>query len=478
MYNRDHPEYIYKQNYKKKIFNKIINWFILFDDYISYVNNNSSLNDTKSFLDEYSKSLNSENKELDLESQSILLFRVNLQKYDFLKAKFCLACGNYIDALFYFIRSSKKSDIVIDGLIKKKSLKHIYKLLLIMNTKFNDLSLKNLYIEKKLKEYFEDKNKSYSKKLKIGRKVINRSRKSNSTNATTFGEEIEKIKNNILSDFDECNEKKEKDIIIIIDLNIYSNSGEDNLYSKNYKIDLFIEQTQIILNTYLSNNDRFCVIIYTNDYKVICPLMKVNKIDKNSFSKDLIYYKNLVLNENNETEEFDIISNELNETNNNLDFTIGKNNINKLSSNEDSLEISEREEINYDKINAFVKTINYANNYSKMKEEEKNEKYIIVFTDIINLNFTDKEQVEKNMENLIRDKEIIFLLVGKIKNNKLSNEKSYNISEENNSEKLILSKFGEKSEIIDFENMKKIKTILSNNAVIKDEIIFPNEIYK
>ena len=347
-----------------------------------------------------------------------------------------------------------------------------------MNTKFNDLSLKNLYIEKKLKEYFEDKNKSYSKKLKIGRKVINRSRKSNSTNATTFGEEIEKIKNNILSDFDECNEKKEKDIIIIIDLNIYSNSGEDNLYSKNYKIDLFIEQTQIILNTYLSNNDRFCVIIYTNDYKVICPLMKVNKIDKNSFSKDLIYYKNLVLNENNETEEFDIISNELNETNNNLDFTIGKNNINKLSSNEDSLEIREREEINCDKINVFVKTINYANNYSKMKEEEKNEKYIIAFTDIINLNFTDKEQVEKNMENLIRDKEIIFLLVGKIKNNKLSNEKSYNISEENNSEKLILSKFGEKSEIIDFENMKKIKTILSNNTVIKDEIIFPNEIYK
>ena len=82
------------------------------------------------------------------------------------------------------------------------------------------------------------------------------------------------------------------------------------------------------------------------------------------------------------------------------------------------------------------------------------------------------------MENLIGDKEIIFLLVGKIKNNNLNNEKIYNISEENNSENLILSKFGEKSEIIDFENMKKIKTILSNNTVIKDKIIFPNEIYK
>jgi hypothetical protein len=43
---------------------------------------------------------------------------------------------------------------------------------------------------------------------------------------------------------------------------------------------------------------------------------------------------------------------------------------------------------------------------------------------------------------------------------------------------MILRKFGEKSEVINFENMKKIKTILSNNKVIKDEIIFPNEIYK
>ena len=29
-----------------------------------------------------------------------------------------------------------------------------------------------------------------------------------------------------------------------------------------------------------------------------------------------------------------------------------------------------------------------------------------------------------------------------------------------------------------FENMKKIKTILSNSKVIKDEIFYPNEIYK
>ena len=45
-------------------------------------------------------------------------------------------------------------------------------------------------------------------------------------------------------------------------------------------------------------------------------------------------------------------------------------------------------------------------------------------------------------------------------------------------EEIILNKFGEQSEIIEFENMKKIKAILSNNNIIKDEIIYPNEIYK
>ena len=53
------------------------------------------------------------------------------------------------------------------------------------------------------------------------------------------------------------------------------------------------------------------------------------------------------------------------------------------------------------------------------------------------------------------------------------------VGEENEEKmlKLILKKFNERSEIIGFENMKKIKTILSSNNVIKDEIIYPNEIY-
>ena len=45
--------------------------------------------------------------------------------------------------------------------------------------------------------------------------------------------------------------------------------------------------------------------------------------------------------------------------------------------------------------------------------------------------------------------------------------------------KLILNEyFGEKSEIIPFDNMKKIKSILSSNNIINDNIIFPNELYK
>ena len=43
---------------------------------------------------------------------------------------------------------------------------------------------------------------------------------------------------------------------------------------------------------------------------------------------------------------------------------------------------------------------------------------------------------------------------------------------------IILENYGDRSELIPYENMKKIKTILSSNNVIKDEVIYPNEIYK
>ena len=75
----------------------------------------------------YSQSFNSENNELNLESQSALIFRINIPRNDFLRGKLILLCKNYNDAFFFFIQASKKKSIIIDWLNKKRSLKHIIK---------------------------------------------------------------------------------------------------------------------------------------------------------------------------------------------------------------------------------------------------------------------------------------------------------------------------------------------------------------
>ena len=205
--------------------------------------------------------------------------------------------------------------------------------------------------------------------------------------------------------------------------------------------------------------------------------MYVNKIDINSFSKDIMNYKNITLKEKNETEEYDINLNDFNDKD--IEFNLGGNIINEYSQ-EGSLELSEQSEKNYHKINGLIKTINFMNNYSKLKGEEIKEKYIILFTDMLNMELFDEEQIEKILENLNEDKEIIFLLVGKNEKIELKKENHNNVNFNNYKkiEQLILSKFGEKSVEINFENMKKIKTILSINNVIRENIIYPNEIYK
>ena len=140
--------------------------------------------------------------------------------------------------------------------------------------------------------------------------------------------------------------------------------------------------------------------------------------------------------------------------------------------------MSENGEINYDKINGFIKTINYINSYIKMKEDAKSEKYIIIFSDFMNIKLENK-QIDNIIKNINSNKSVIILLVGKNKKTNIKNDNiDLNGNINNYLEELILSKFGEKSEAINFENMKKIKTILSNNKVIKDEIFYPNEIYK
>ena len=357
----------------------------------------------------------------------------------------------------------------MDGLIKKRSLKNIYKLLIKMNKKFEKYGLQNLNMNKILKKNKKEENKNFNTKLKTGKSTNKMENKEK--NNISFQEEIEIIKADIIKDINECNAKQEKDVIILIVLNIYNKNNSNSIIKVN-KINAFIEETFIILNNYLSSYDRMGVLIYLNDYRIICPLIKVNKIDKENFSNDLNNFKNLYPEENNENEEIN-----LNET---KGININYDNIINDNSEDDSFSEEEKEEKNYDKIKGFVDTINYIINYFKMKEEVRNERYIILFTELINREVKLDEQVEKYFENLKGDKGIIFLLVGK--NTKFSLKKKIEnndiFNSNNNIEELILKKFNEKSEIINFEHMKKIKTILSSNKVIKDKLYFPNEIYK
>ena len=87
--------------------------------------------------------------------------------------------------------------------------------------------------------------------------------------------------------------KKEKNIIILIDFNIYNKKEANTELSQ---IDAFIEEAITILKNYLSINDKLGILIYYSDYKIICPLMNVNEIEIINCSKDLIYYKNREFN--------------------------------------------------------------------------------------------------------------------------------------------------------------------------------------
>ena len=477
IHNRERPEFKDKQKYKKKIFDKIINWFNLFDNYVSHVRDNSSLGDDKSIVDDYAHSLNSTNSELNSSSQSVFLFRVNIQRGDFLKGKFALACKNYNDALFFFIRSAKKKSIVLDGLIQKKALKHIYKISIKIMKKLQNYGIINFPANEKLTEYEKSKHRS-------NKKIVHNYDKNNSNNEegkdseekieNTFRDELDIIKNEILKDISECNAKQAKDIIILIDFNLY----DQDLNSNNNKVDAFIDQTKTILNNYLSSNDRLGVFIYTRQYKIICPLMCKIKIDINNFSKDLIYYKTKTFNKKNEIKEFDI--NEKDFQNEKIEFQSNNENFSETRSPEESIDEDDKNNMYLTIVPGLIESINYTKNYLKMKEAVKNEKYLILFTDLFNYFRISEEEIEKNFENLPKDKEVHFLLVGKNRMRNVKNEKENSLDEyeEKRLNEIITEKFGYQSELIYFENMKKIKTILSNNNVIKDEIIYPNEIYK
>ena len=457
IHNRDHPEYKEKQIYKKKIFDKIMKWFNLFDSYVSHVSDNSLLGDEKSIVDD----MNLENNDINSGSHSVFLFKVNIQRGDFLKGKLAIACDNYKDALFFFILASKKKSIVLDGLIQKKSLKYINKITNKIYKKLEKYGIINSLINNSFIEY--DKIK-YRKNNKIN--LNNKEDK----DKKTFKDEINIIKNEILNDINECNVKQSKDIIILIDFNLY----ENELNVKN-NIDSFIDQANIILNNYLSNNDKLGVFIYTKGHNIICPLMYKKNIDIKGFTKDLLNFKKKYYNEYSETDELNTKKNDL--PNEKIEF---QSNVNYTESNGD-LDSFDEEDMRTKNIKIFsglLKSIIYIKNYFRIKQAYKNEKYFILFTFLFNYFEINDKEIEKRIEELPIDKEINFILVGKYKYKKVNNENNCEKNLEDKISEIIKEKFGSISSLIDFDNMKKIKTILSNNNDIKDEIIYPNEIYK
>jgi hypothetical protein len=201
-----------------------------------------------------------------------------------------------------------------------------------------------------------------------------------------------------------------------------------------------------------------------------------SEIDIVNISKDLDEYSNKIYKK----ERFDSsLGNEIIQEKLEGDYSNSDNTSELNSNNFGSDDIKNHGII----IEDTIKSLNYCINYLKMKEINSNEKFFIYFTADVkyfmdyllevnehkNFHNLSYESDEKENVDLQSDKNIHFLLVGKSDN------------EENEDEiyrKILFSYFGSKSEIIPYDNMKKIKSILSSNNIINDNIIFPNEVYK
>ncbi len=281
MNNKEIPEINQMQLSKKKYFDKIINWFTLFDNYAKQINENSALGNFKDVIEAYIHNMQSNHNDLDSGNQSALLFQINLQRCDFLKGKFAFACKNYSDALGFMINAAKKKRIVIDGLIKKRALKHIAKIA----EKTRKLIITNNY--SKL-NYFE-----INEKMKNNNEIKNLRKKSTNKSIESISEEetkketskktlklIDKFKeliDQVKDDINETNEKQLKDIVVLIDCNL----------ATKLTIDSYIDVVKTILKNYLTNNDRIGVFILDTEYKIICPMASKNEIDIMNFSKNL-----------------------------------------------------------------------------------------------------------------------------------------------------------------------------------------------
>ena len=470
VFNKDVPGIKEKQEIKKKYFDKIINWFNLFDNYEKQINENSALGNYKDVIDAYTHNLTSNHNEFDSGNQSALLFQINLQRCDFLKGKFALVCKNYSDALGYLINAAKKKRIVVDGLIKKRALKHISKIAekvkkTIINKNYSNYDFNQVFLG-------TNNTRSQNKSIILNDNNISEDKKDENEEkekSLKFIEMIGKIKEKVNNDINECNEKQLKDILIIIDCNLSNKAA----------IDSYVDVTKTILKNYLTNNDRIGVFMLMTEYRIICPMMCKSEVDMLNFHKDLDTYSEKSVKREVQNSFF---GNEI------IQEKLGDNESetykNSRSSNNFSMEDDFKECISNNDIiiEDTIKSLNYCLNYLKMKEIDTNEKFFIYFIsnvrkfmeylneikDFKNFQNLSYESGEKKTIDLQKNKKIHFLLVGKI-------------DEENESEnykRILLQYFGSKSEIIPHDNMKKIKTILSANSIINDNITFPNEIYK
>ena len=461
--NKDIPEIKKIQNIKKKYFEKIINWFNLFDNYAKQINENSALGNFKDVLNVYIHNFNSNNNKSDIKNQSAILFQVNLQRCDFLKGKFALTCQNYSDALLFLIKAAKQKRIVIDGLIKKRALKHIVKIAdkakkaIITN---NYSSINYLEIAEKLGN-IKKENKIYKKLITLQSIHSTKEKDIEKEQPKKVMKLIDKIKELIVQvkeDIDETNEKQLKDIIILIDFNL----------TTNLMIDSYIDVVKTILKNYLTNNDRICIFLLENEYRIICPMTCKKDIDIINFYKDLdLASENFFKKEKIEIASFtDIIQ----EKSVDEEIHSVKTSESAFSGNEDEEEIINDKGIT---IEDTIKSLNYCLSYLKMKEISGNEQYFMYFNSNMKIlmnylkqNNSKKKNEQKKKVKLQKEPKINFLLIGKVEK---ENEDFYN--------EILGNYFGSKSEVVPYDNMKKIQSILSSNNIINDNITFSNEIY-
>ena len=362
------------------------------------------------------------------------------------------------------ISAAKKKRIVIDGLIKKRALKHVVKIA----EKAKKVIIANNYSKLNYYEIFETikNNDIKSNNYKPNNKSFNsisedEEKKKQSKRIMRLIDKIKGLIERVKEDINETNEKQLKDIIVLIDCNL----------ATKLIIDSYIDVAKTILKNYLTNDDRLCVFLLEDEQKIICPMSSKSEIDVINFSKDLdLTSESLFKKEKIELSSLNDIIREKKEGDG--IYSIKTSEEESFSEN---IFMGDNGYIN-DKgisIEKMIKSLNYCFTYLKMKEISTNEKYFIFLTSSIKalmntINKTEWKELEnKEKFKLRKEPKINFLLVGKF--DKI-NEELYN--------DILDEYFGPKSEVIPFDNMKKIKSILSSNNIINDNITFPHEVYK